>query len=301
MKALLIIPSLTDLRYLIPFSIALHKSRPDIKQYSLIERYSTKYNGLSSNENFQYVISILKQYCHWVDLEFSDNEVDLTIQVEVGTKFNTKKRIVIQHAFDCFWINDKIDKEALYLCSSKMMQDFAKDCGILNAVAMPVPVPFWDVDVVNINKNYVTIFYPDRGDIEIANKVVDFFLDLKFNVFVKQRKKHQQIQSAGKHVYDKIWYPAEGIALPSMSNLTIGFGSSAYTDLAEIGLNYINIDLHHDKSVWREFRHPVLPNYLRILNEEDLFSTIKTFLLKPSLEKIVIDTKSIDSFIKDIL
>jgi hypothetical protein len=293
-----VLPCLTDTRYIIPFAITMHRLLPDIQQSFSIERWSSKYNGLSHHSNFIRCVEIVQQYCPWAAVATSDTTYDAVVQVETGASLQARKRISIQHGFDCAFLQDRLQNCDHYICGSEMMFKFASDVGMSNCELAPTPVPFWSADVPASSERAVTVFYPDVGDNELAAAVVDRLLASDFRAFVKQRKKHQQIRSAGEHVYDTLWYPPEGISLPLMSEFTVGFGSSAYTDLVPVGLNYINIDLHHASFPWNVFIHPVAPNYVRVCDRDDTLVAIETAIATMRYQRPIVAS---DEHIKQFL
>ena len=294
------VPGLTDLRYLMPVSRLMQRYMPDVRQTFDIQRSSLKYNGLRHDDNYAACLRIVEHWAPWASLDVIP-EYDCVIQVEVGDSLRARKRIAIQHGFDCAFLADRLRNVDAYVCGSRMMLGFARDLGIANTVLSPVPVPFLTLDGVTPSTGAAFVFYPDAGDVDLASEVIDRLLSLGRRVFVKQRRKHQPIRSGGEHVYDDVWYPSEGIVGPASSDLVVGFGSSAYTDLVPIGIHYVNVDIRHNESPWSVFVHPDSQNYMRVTERDRVIATIDACqrLMSPQLTSV--GDESAISFLVELL
>lgn len=276
-----VIPALTDLRYIVPLIVTAHEL-DFITQYVYIERWSSKYNGLSHQVNYDKCVEILKTYAPQLSLANNDFEYDFVVQVETGSSLNCRKRISIQHGFDCAFLTDRLKNIDSYICGSEMMLDFARlhnvNCGIL----APYPIQYFSNEMLHLAKidKSLFVFYPDSGDRNVVDDLVKHYTVKGFDVCVKQRKKHQEMTCVGNHVYDDLWYPAESVVLPSMSQLVVGFGSSAYTDLVPAGVKYVNVELHSDSYPWNVFTHPQCDNYIRVFNQTEINESIDMLLEK---------------------
>lgn len=301
MKIVFIVQSLTDLRYLVPFSIATKRSIPDIEQTFLFSGISSKYNGLARSENDAIARQIISSHCS-VSHEYDPDVIyDVAVFVEVSDFSNCKKKISLQHGFDCVPLSKRIISDSsAYVCASEMMRIHAENQGIVNAITSPFPVAFWSFENVQYS-NCVTVFYPDLGDNELASSIIDMILDHGIDVYVKQRKKHQKIKSRGTQVYDSIWYPSECMVLPASSCFTIGFGSSAYIDLVPLGINYINVDIHSESYPWNHFVHPIADNYVRITDIDKALSEIHHCLSTMQHVTPTVNDEQISEFIIKLL
>jgi hypothetical protein len=142
------------------------------------------------------------------------------------------------------------------------------------------------------------VFYPDQGDVTLANDVIQSLEDIGCAVFVKQRRKHQAVSSKGTHVFDDVWYPSEAIVGPLLSDIVIAFGSTAYVDLVPVGVLYVNVDIHHDSYPWNVFKHPTATNYVRLTDASTVSDTIVQLTLgSKRVEKYVIDVAQLRDFI----
>lgn len=296
MDILFIIPCMSDLRYIIPFARAMKALLPEVNQFVDIQRWSAKYNGLLHNENYEKCVLLTHRYCPWFN-SYDGRRVDYAVVVETCTRPNCEKLVSIQHGFDCAFLAKDLQCVDMYICGSRLTAEFAVQHGVPNVVVSPFPVPFWKYDDALLDDNHITVLYPDSGDNDLASKSVQHILDQGFNVTVKQRKKHQIIRSAGKHVYDEIWYPPEAIELPLMSRFTLAFGSTAYTDLVAAGVNYINIDIHHALWPWNVFVHPIAPCYVRVLQESDVIPAIDDAINRFRCVKLRIDDEQLHLFL----
>lgn len=277
MHIAIVVDDLTALRYFVPFSRKLFEFFPEVKQSFKLMRESHKYNGMASDSNFNKCLNILERFCYY-KVEIDDSfEYDIVFQVEVGQTLKCKKRISFEHGFDYVFKTQQLKTDVdLYIVNAEYIAKNVESFGIRTIVS-PMPICTWELDklvVPDVKQKTAMIFYPDQGLNDLAKKVLEELERLNYVVFVKQRKKHQQIVIGGTHVYDNVWYPSEAVTLPSMVNVVVGFGSSAYVDLVPVGVHYINIDVKHDTSPWNTFVHPEDSNYIRVLNEDQILNAI---------------------------
>lgn len=285
MHVAFVVDDLTALRYFVPFSRKLFEFFPEVKQSFKPMRESHKYNGMAHDSNFNKCLDILKRFCYYA-VEIDDHfEYDIVFQVEVGRTLKCKKRISFEHGFDFIFRKQQLKAEVdVYVAYTDYIAKNIESSGI-KAIVSPLPICAWELDnlvVPNIKQKTAMIFYPDQGLNDLAKKVLEELERLNYIVFVKQRKKHQQIIIGGTHIYDNIWYPSEAITLSSAVNIVIGFGSSAYVDLVPIGVRYINIDINHDSSPWNMFIHPEATNYIRVLSDDQVLNAINAADASPT-------------------
>lgn len=305
MQIAFVVDDMTMLRYYVPLSRRIHAFDASIKQSFFLRLDNHKYNGLSNLANRDRCMEILDVYCGYGNIVYDDAvEYDIVFQVESGSKLKCKKRVAIQHGFDYVGhLNDLKSNVDVYICSSKETANEPSDAG-LNCVVPPLPVSVWDLqNIVSVSdKPAVLVYYPDQGENELATQLVDCLEAANVRVIVKQRKKHQAIMSAGIHVYDEMWYPSEAIVLASTSHLTIGFGSSAYTDLVPLGIKYVNIDIRSNERPWNAFKHPDSERYIRLVDRSTVIQEIMSLDFKNSKRPInTVTDADLSSFISTLL
>lgn len=269
MKIVFYTPDLTHLRYYMP--LALSFKDHDIVFFYIKE--NAKYNGLSLNDNFEKFKCIIKEFTA-TDNVSDLSQIDVLFTVEsisdkrfLNLREKAKKHIVIAHGFDCIDHSKKL-KDCTYLIpfekSKRIIGDINLDIKVLD-----VPIPFlYDFDE-KVEDKSIFIFYPDAGQTDFCKKLITSLKSDRFNVTVKQRKKHQSIDNVecDCKIYDNVWWPSEALSGPINSSLTIGFGSTAYTDLALAGLRYVDIYNNNiDVFPWNRFEFPDVKNYLKLIS-----------------------------------
>lgn len=289
---------LTHLRYFIPFSRCLHRCASDIEQSFFLPRGNPKYNGLRSDTNYSACQRLIAQHCPYASETDGSGNFDIVIQVEVGAYLKCDRRISLEHGFDyAFRASELKEQVETYVCSSELTRDHASSLGV-PAIISPLPVCMWDVGETQATPSTALLFYPDQGDADIANEVIEHLEKQGFLVFVKQRRKWQSISGGGTHLYDDVWYPSEAVVVPLASDLVIGFGSSAYVDLVPMGVTYVNIDIHHDRGPWSAFVHPIDKNYVRVTDRNLIFETLDRVTASTrSISRSIPDAELIDAFL----
>lgn len=256
----------------------------------IVSRKSGKYNGLQSDSNLKIFLNVCQQFSiSTTDDQQTERRVLFTIE-NVGNHVPHSRNYSIQHGFDYVSLGKKSTAETVYVAHS---QQWAADIHRLHNLTVLVPdmpIPLWDheaqlaacrnfLDSVDLRADkFATILYPEMGHIDLASDIVSSLLKNGYTPLFKQRSKHQSVKnSMGFPVfYDSQWFPSESIMFPLISDVVIGFGSSAYTDLAEIGCKYINVDVNRGHPFDDDFKYPVhLPNFLAV--KEDFAANILKF------------------------
>jgi hypothetical protein len=219
-----------------------------------------------------------------------------------------KKRYCVQFYYD--WegwpkgtgYGNKIKQNEAYIAVDKFYHDDIKSYyPNFEVLVPPSPTSFWSIDSNNsqeliksvqdtIKKNskkskIAFLFYPEEGNKELVEKVISFLSDNDCAVIIKQRRKNQPIPPSFYNTddvfitYDEIWYPSEGVVLPYISDLCIGFGTSAYVDIVAIGKKFIDICLY-DYSL--AYSKPISnSNYYQAKQDEkSLITSIQKTILK---------------------
>jgi len=270
------IECMTSLRYAIPFikTVKLLLSKDVLLIYNDSVNFH-KYNSIKRHHEK------LTKIC-------KDNEVSSTSvsdfknkKIKVRNVFcveNTCKVIdyenyySFQHGFD--WIGlHKDNKAATYIVTEQYFKNAIEDLG-LRAIVSPKPVAFWDWNYhveksksqsLNLETKTVTMFYPEEGSKDLFKKIHEKLLNLGYQIYIKQRKKNQLVPDEFNNIfYDDLWYPTESILLPIISDFSIGFGTSAYTDLIHLNRNFVDLCIP-DYS--KKYYKPQVSNLISITNE----------------------------------
>lgn len=235
---------MTSLRYAVPF-IKLSKSLHGIDVALLFDTKSTKYNSIRYfSERIKKIAEENEIICK--DITNTPTSVDTLFCVENGVGLvHFKKCYAFQHAFDYLY---KTNFQKVYLVTSQYFKDYFSSHGIESKI-QPFPVVFWDWDnIVNFSKKFVEInqkscvmFYPQAGYVKQFRRVYDKLQKSGYRILVKQRRKHQPITEVNvDFFYDDIWYPSESIFLPAATDLSVGFETSAYTDIVHLKKDYVD-------------------------------------------------------------
>jgi hypothetical protein len=146
-------------------------------------------------------------------------------------------------------------------------QEYADDLQLhspgRNAIAGPLPISVWELDwtgsdLLNDTKRAM-FFYPENGLHELVKNVIKGLQQKNWQVYVKQRAKNQNVPDVGVPVfYDRDWYPSESIHVPRISDVCIGFGTSAYTDLVPAGINFIDVPIPDYSRMYLKPKHPCM-------------------------------------------
>lgn len=243
---------MTTLRYLVPLAISLSNYIPGHKHRFFHNRIGKKYNSIKHDANW-------KRYQQIVDgLDFvttidkhgaADVECDILVGVEkTDDTIKCSRYVALAHGVDCIDLACKTSCD-VYMCGPAVAKLDAVQH--LNVVKHAVPPTLLKLSELKAwgrqhmsGEKVVTLFYPDVGHRGVADRVAQLLEDDGFTVYVKQRRKWQPISAqSGKHVYDDMWYPPEAMLYPIASDVVVGFGSSAYLDLVEVGVQYVNVDV----------------------------------------------------------
>lgn len=271
------VDSMTTLRYAIPFIKTVKKllNKEVMLIYSVACRH--KYNSNIKYEN------LLQEICKKHQILFANQEEDLRVNsIKTRNLFcleNTSEEIIcenyysFQHGFDYTGLCKK-NFNTTYLVTE---QHFKNELANLNikSIVQPTPVAFWDWDYYlnefMTSKEFlekekiVTMFYPENGSHEIFKQIKEKLDSIGYTIYVKQRRKNQTVPKEFNNVfYDDMWYPSESIFLPMMSDLLIGFGTSAYTDLIHINRSFIDLCIpDYSKNYYK----PQVENLISITND----------------------------------
>lgn len=264
---------MTSLRYAVPF-IKTVKRLLD-KDIVLIYNDSAciyKYNSIKSH--FEKLLKI----CNDNKIQAINIEEFKNKKVKVKNIFCVENIYIdikhencysFQHGFD--WeILHKNDKTATYIVTETHFKNAIENLG-LRAMVSPIPVVFWDwaynVERINLNldNKTVTMFYPEQGNEDLFKKIHEKLKESGYISYIKQRKKNQLVPSEFNNIfYDDLWYPAESIFLPIISDFCIGFGTSAYTDLIHLNRKFVDLCIP-DYS--KKYYKPQVSNLISITKE----------------------------------
>jgi hypothetical protein len=266
------VPDLTHLRYFFPFVSTLDECQLDVRHRFFHTRKNAKYNGLGHGKNWSKYERLLEhQRIEKFDADVcsaSDVGYDVLVTVEAGCLTPSARHVAVSHGLDCDPLVDRLVNCHAYVCGPTVAgHPRVKDSGVRVKIP-PCPVSMFTFDELQTHalehyavpdRKVVTLLYPDAGHAALADAIVDELEDAGYFVYVKQRRKWQPIGTQlGMHVYDDLWYPSEALMLPLVSDVTIGFGSTACLDLVEVGVNYVNVD------VWPRLLHPDFENYTSV-------------------------------------
>ena len=312
-------------------------TRPGIDQSGIPNKYN------SSITNLQTFAKRINQICPDVLLTPAPSDkppinTNILFTLECvprginGALFSYDKKFCVQHGTDYYrsFYHNYIDDKTTYITHDKCYQtDLVENFGI-DAVCPDKPVAFWDIhkqldllssSIFDLRSQKIAyIFYPDKGYRDLARELILYLSNLDLTVIVKQRRKHQAVESFNLEnvhvVYDDIWYPSEAVIIPAMSELCIGFSSAAYTDLAPAGVNYIDLALEtYSKCItetqqnahWRGYVKPKSRDnfyYLNTSNFEDIQKNIDCILknkVDSKFQKFENNSTIGEKFLKGIL
>ena len=261
MKVCFAVFDLTILRYFGPI-IEFIKDSENIDVFLYFRRDCIKYNCLKSEKNY----NIFKKFASSLNpakiIPMTNSKIKCDVLFTVENvdrhKFDYKKHYAIQHGFDYQILGKRSDSKTVYLCHSDVYGlDLLSKYKIKYLVA-PIPVAFSNPNkqikfarkMLTTNKEIAFIFYPYKGYVSLTRSIVKDLKNKEYFVIIKQRRKWQEVPKnigADLILYDDIWYPSESIFYPLISKFAIGFGTSSYTDLCEVGINYIDIPTHKKK------------------------------------------------------
>ena len=305
------IECMTSLRYAIPF-IKTSKSLLSIEVLLVYNDSvnSHKYNSIKSHHEKLYKVCKDNEIQTISVREFKNEEVKVR---NVFCVENTCKDIEyenyysFQHGFD--WASlYKDNKAATYIVTEEYFKNVIENLG-LRAMVSPKPVVFWDwayhverikSQSLNLENKTVTMFYPEEGNKDLFKKIHEKLKDSGYKIYIKQRKKNQLVPGEFSNIfYDDLWYPTESIFLPLISDFSVGFGTSAYTDLIHLNRNFVDLCIP-DYS--KKYYKPQVSNLISITNEfYENFCKLK-FNEITLLEKLSdpCDSQKIENFLRQV-
>lgn len=307
-------PDLTHLRYYVPLATTLALRRPDTSHVFVYTRSSQKYNGLATHTNYSRFTNVIDElgFTH-VDVGSCDSTFDTLVTVEHSVmSIKTHRLVTLSHGFDSILGHAKAlhASKCIYVTNSLIAAAASDSDNVLHGLDIrthPVPASMLQLDEYTriaklrfgkTDKKVMTIFYPDLGTTDIANSLISKFVTMGWHVHVKQRRKHQGIStSLGDHHYDEEWSPSESILLPLASDVTIGFGSTAYLDLCDVNVPYVNIDVRPNEHPWCRMLHPESQSYVRI-TDPDIDSIIQKILDFDHMSEFHVTPEHIDFYDK---
>jgi hypothetical protein len=203
-----------------------------------------------------------------------------TIENTSKHRFNYEKNYSIQHGFDYVVHGEKADSKTVYICHSEASGLDLQLKYKLNYIIPPIPVAFSNLKIqidyakklIKSNKDIIFIFFPERSSVKLIKSIIKYLKKRNFYIIVKQRRKNQRVPKrigADLIVYDDIWYPSESIFYPLISKFVIGFGTTAYIDLCEIGINFIDNAITPYSKKGGVYLKPNLKNFWYI--EDDFY------------------------------
>lgn len=270
MKAAFYLPDATSLRYYIPLIRSLIERSCFDEYYVFYTRRNVKYNGLYHANVFDACVRAMQLYIPsavMIDVDADihcSTECDALFTIECGTwldTFSFGTHFAIQHGVDArLGLSKHSHKRTIYLVTSPIYID---GCDVRYEVVSPISCWLHDSYVLASNASYVCVFYPENGLNEYVITLCDMIADtFGLGVVIKQRSKSQRVPATNHTVmYDTVWYPSESIVVPLRSLVTVGFGTSAYTDLAHCGVPFVDVTVT-DYSVL--YPKPKLDNFLSI-------------------------------------
>lgn len=293
------VPDMTHLRYYMPLMAAIRRVRPDAQHEFIVGVCTTKYNSIFRESNYRRYLEIIGNACSSVTRPTCTYDILFTVEgynsVAVG-----QKTYAIQHGFDYRASAAACHPDTIHIMSA---QEYVTDLQAIvpgrTAVISPVPISMWDVGVTAADEpRRATIFYPESGLHDIVSDVIAGLRSNDWHVVIKQRAKNQAVPDIGVAVhYDRDWYPCESIYLPVMSDVSIGFGTSAYTDLVPGGVNFIDIPIPDYSRAYLKPKHPCMIELSPNSTAEQIVARVVECRRIP----IAIDVATIDEFVKGLL
>jgi hypothetical protein len=272
------VSDLSSLRYYGPV-IEYIKDEKNIDVFLCVRRDSGKYNALKSDRNYEILKNIVASLHPAKIIPMKDSKIRcdilFTIENVDNHRFDYNRHYAIQHGFDYKILGKLTDSKTIYLCHSDVYGLDLLSRYKTKYLISPLPVAFSNPNkqikfarnLVTTNKDIAFIFFPFKGHVSLTRSIVSYLKKMDYYVIIKQRRKWQQVSKnigADLIVYDDIWYPSESIFYPLISKLVIGFGTSSYTDLCEIGINYIDKPITKYAKTDDYFIKPNLKNYWSI-------------------------------------
>ena len=270
------IEDMTSLRYAISFI----KTAKRLLDSNILLIYNDSVNSHKYNSIRSHYEKLLK-ICEENGVECINQREFKKNSIKVRNLFcveNTSKDIgfdnyySFQHGFDWTGLYKK-KRNATYIVTEQYFKNAIEDLG-LQAIVSPTPVVFWDwayhvekikSQSLDLKTKTVTMFYPEEGSKDLFKKIHEKLKDSGYKIYIKQRKKNQLVPGEFSDIfYDDIWYPTESIFLPLISDFSVGFGTSAYTDLIHLNRNFVDLCIP-DYS--KKYYKPQVSNLISITNE----------------------------------
>jgi hypothetical protein len=254
------VPDLTHLRYYCPLILNIVEK---CKKNIVIAFVTTnaKYNGLRIQQNSERFLEIYQKYLAAYDVECicvnDANQVICNIAITVDCSplykklFYCQKHLAIQHGVDHGYdsLGQHRAENTIQILSSDV---YASLLQTDSYVSLAYPISCWsttfDRDINNIIdieiiKKCALIFYPEIGFHDVIDDIVTAVCDRELIPIFKQRRKNQHVQQPENVIYDTLWYPCEATLIPLNCAITVGVGTTAYTDLAHAGVKFIDLAL----------------------------------------------------------
>jgi len=255
MKVCFAVSDLSSLRYYGPI-IEFLKNENNVEIILSVRRDANKYNTLLSEKNYIILKNIVSTSFNPAKIiPMSNSKIKCNIAFTVENidayRFDCERHYAIQHAFDYTIPQNIPTSNTIYLCNSEKFGKDIKSRLNIEYIVPPLPVAFSNINrqiefakrKINTDKDIAFIFYSQLGLKRAARSVIKYLKKKGYFIIIKQRAKWQAVPSntgADLILYDEIWYPSESIFCPLISKIVIGFGTTAYTDLCEVGINFID-------------------------------------------------------------
>lgn len=307
-EAAFAVSDMTSLRYGIPF---IKKCRELLGQnvpliidesaspgkYNSIQRWRPRLIEILSENSIDYMWR--KDFTRSVRRLFCVENVSQGIPHDVCYSF--------QHGFDFEGLHRNVSRST-YLVTETYFKERLESLGHV-AVVQPYPVVFWDWEntiehafkrgVLDTRKS-ATLFYPESGLHSEFQQVYGELDRRGFITHVKQRAKNQSIPTyvSSPH-YDIDWYPSESIYLPVSSDVSVGFGTSAYTDLIHLKRHFIDLAVPEYS---RRYYKPTVSHFSLVLSDyvQGFYTAIeKCVFLKEKRER-PFSIEAVHDFLKKV-
>ena len=295
---------MTHLRYFVSLTRAISRLRPDIEQTWLINHNTKKYNSLGHPHH----VSILNLLIAGLNVTLSDDRTcayDIVFSVEGYEAHDivASTHFALQHGFDYRLSAHTCKSDVIHLM---VANDYCEDLLTLfpdkKAIASPFPISCWNMSWSRPSRPLqACIFYPEDGHHQLVTAVVEGLQSQGVTVSIKQRAKNQNIPDTLRSIcdvyYDSSWWPSESIVLPLASDVTIGFGTSAYTDLIPMGVNFIDVPIPEYSQVYFK---PKQQN-MRVMSPTVTAEQIVSEAVKCRRGLVTINQSEIDVFVNSLL
>ena len=291
---------MTHLRYFIP----IVKNLPGCEHYFWLDLKCGKYNAISRHsKKLEEIVNLhcpyIKYYNHG-DVKNFDKIITVENFTKIPSHVSFQKRICIQHGLDYFNTDQKKQKKNYPI--EYISHDSIYSVPF-NQHVPKIPITFWDINGFNEkeSKNKVLIFYPETGNHKLVERIVQYLKEKGREVIIKQRKKWQAVPKnlEAKILYDNDWYPSESIVEPYHCHFSIGFNTTAYTDLIPLGIPFIDNCIEKTRFKYIKPKSHLLHSH----HESFLENTKKSidFFLKQEFTRNIISKKEIENFLYKLI